>query len=189
MRGRMRFFFFFFSLVVATTAFPRFYGEWMLWHSTVRELPDNRVVIHIYPDDQVTLKYRFTRGPFVFHKSKQGHYYIHKHDDEERHRVDVSFHRTEEVFLSAYGIGLQNLRIKTRDETKSKKDYRFSMIFAGTDDIYLQSTTNTDDSFHIVKSIRIIEPSVDIPITTFIITQIIGTILGHVINELLFHTS
>lgn len=184
-------FFFFFSLIVATTAFPRFYGEWMLWHSTVRELPDNRVVIHIYPDDQVTLKYRFTRGPFVFHKSKQGHYSIRGHDnnnDEGRHRVDVSFHRTEEVFLSAYGIGLQNLRLKTRDEHGVRKRYEFSMMFSGTDDIYLQSTTNTDDSFHIVKSARINEPSVDIPITTFIITQIIGTILGHVINELLFHT-
>lgn len=178
---------FFLMMTAVVRAFPRFYGEWMLWHSTVRELPDNRAVIHIYPDDQVTLKYRFTKGPFVFHKSKLGHYSIRGHEGD-RHRVDVSFYRTEEVFLSAYGIGLQNMRIKTRDDSNVNRRYEFSMMFAGSDDIYLQSTTNTDECFHIVKSARINEPSVDIPITTFIITQVIGTILGHVINELLFHT-
>ena len=68
-------------------------------------------------------------------------------------------------------------------------NYEFAMTFVGVDDIYLQSTTRHDDCFHIVKSARINEPSVDIPISTFLITQIIGCILGHMINQVLFHTN
>lgn len=171
-------------------SFPKFYGEWMLRHSTVPDLPDNRVVIHIYPDDQLTLKYRFTRGPIVFHKSKTGTYRVSKYQDEyeNKHRVDVFFHHTEEVFLSVYGIGLQNFNIKTKKKT-TKSMFHFLMTFVEMDDIYLQSISHTDDCFHIVRSLRINEPSVDIPISTFVITQIIGCVLGHLINELLFHTN
>jgi hypothetical protein len=63
------------------------------------------------------------------------------------------------------------------------------MTMPGMDDIYLQSIKRNDDCFHIVRSVRINEPSVDIPISTFLITQIVGTILGHVINQVLFHTN
>jgi len=182
--------FLFLLLLTTAQAFPRFYGEWTLWHSTVPALPDNRVVIHIYPDNHLTMKYRFMKGPFVFHKSKVGIYSISTNNDdnyEEKHNVDVLFHHTEEIFLSAYGIGLQNFNIKT-DKKKVNTKFRFSMTMAGTDDIYLQSTKN-DDCFHIVRSVRINEPSVDIPISTFVITQIVGTIMGHVINEILFHSN
>lgn len=176
-------------------AFPKFYGEWMLWHSTVPDLPDNRVVVHIYPDNQIKMKYRFMKGPVVFHKSKMGTYKItHQHiqeqedEEEQRHKVDVLFHSTEEVFLSVYGIGLQNFNIKTKKKNTPSM-YRFSMTFVGINDIYLQSIAHTDDCFHIVRSVRINEPSVDIPISTFIITQIIGSIMGHMINQVLFHTN
>lgn len=162
----------------------------MLRHSTVPDLPDNRVVIHIYPDNQLTLKYRFTRGPIVFHKSKIGTYRISKYqeDEDDKHRVDVFFHNTEEVFLSVYGIGLQNFNIKTKKKQISSM-FQFLMTFVEMDDIYLQSISHTDDCFHIVRSLRLNEPSIDIPISTFLITQIIGSILGHLINELLFHTN
>lgn len=181
---------FFLSLHLAlSVGFPRFYGEWMLWHSTSRDLPDNRVVIHIYPDDQLSMKYRFMKGPIVFHKSKTGTFKIKEHhQDKERQLVQVSFHKTEEVFLSVYGIGLQNFNIKTKKKFV-ETNYEFAMNFVGVDDIYLQSTTHHDDCYHIVKSARINEPSVDIPISTFLITQIIGCILGHMINEFLFHTN
>lgn len=173
-------------------SFPKFYGEWTLWHSTVPSLPDNRVVVHIYPDNHLTMKYRFTRGPFIFHKSKIGVYRILGEEEynyeDDKHKVDVLFHHTEEIFLSAYGIGLQNFNIKTKKKSVDSK-FAFSMTLAGNDDIYLQSIMRNDDCFHIVRSVRINEPSIDIPISTFIITQIIGTILGHVINEVLFHSN
>jgi len=186
----IRFGFFFLLFVATSRAFPKFYGEWTLWHSTVPDLPDNRVVIHIYPDNHLTMKYRFMKGPFVFHKSKIGIYNIFTSDDdyEEKHHVDVLFHHTEEFFLSAYGIGLQNFNISTKKKRVNSR-FKFSMTMAGTDDIYLQSIIRNDDCFHIVRSVRINEPSVDIPISTFLITQIFGTILGHVINEILFHTN
>lgn len=171
-------------------SFPKFYGEWTLWHSTVPDLPNNRVVVHIYPENQLSINYRFMRGPVVFHKSKTGTYQIFQddHTDDERRRVDVLFHHTEEVFLSVYGIGLQNFNIKTKKKT-IRNHFSFSMTMPGMDDIYLQSIKRNDDCFHIVRSVRINEPSVDIPISTFLITQIVGTILGHVINQVLFHTN
>lgn len=177
----------FLILLPGVWSFPKFYGEWMLWHSTVPHLPDNRVVIHIYPDQQLTMKYRFTKGPIVFHRSKIGTYRITEDDYEEKHRVRVHFHKTEEVFLSVYGIGLQNFDIKTmKKDTATQMD--FSLSFAGKDDIYLQQQSN-HDCFHIVRSVRINEPSVDIPISTFLITQVLGTIIGHALNEVLFHTN
>lgn len=179
----------FFLLSSVSDGFRNFYGEWTLWHSTTADLPDNRVVVHIYPDNQLTLNYRFTRGPMVCHKSKTGVYSIlglDKH--QEKHRVDVSFHHKEELFLSVYGIGLQNFNIRTKKEEDFSR-FSFVMTMDGTDDIYLQSTTHEDDCFHIVRSVRINEPSVDIPISTFLITQIIGTIIGHIINQVLFHSN
>ena len=169
-------------------SFPSFYGEWTLWHSTVPDLPDNRVVVHIYPDNQLSLKYRFMKGPIVFHKSKLGSYRISPGEEDEKQKVHVVFHHTEEFFLSMYGIGLQNFNIRTKKKT-IRSHYLFSMTMAGNDDIYLQSIKRNDDCFHIVRSVRINEPSVDIPISTFLITQIVGTIVGHAINQLLFHTN
>lgn len=177
-------------LVQPVLSFPKFYGEWTLWHSTVPDLPDNRAVIHIYPDNQLSLSYRFTRGPIVYHKCKVGTYKIF-HDDvelEDKRKVDVMFHHTEEVFLSVYGIGLQNFNIKTKKKMENRH-FCFSMTMTSTDDIYLQSIMRNDDCFHIVRSVRINEPSVDIPISTFLMTQIVGTILGHVINQVLFHVN
>lgn len=183
-------FFFYWLLIMAqpVLSFPKFYGEWMLWHSTVPDLPDNRVVVHIYPDNQLSLKYRFMKGPVVYHKSKIGTYKIFPEEENEKRKVDVVFHHTEEVFLSMYGIGLQNFNIRTKKKRILNK-FSFSMTMAGMDDIYLQSIRRNDDCFHIVRSIRINEPSVDIPISTFFITQVVGTILGHVINQVLFHTN
>lgn len=176
--------------VQSVISFPKFYGEWTLWHSTIPDLPDNRAVVHIYPDNQLSLKYRFTRGPVVYHKSKIGTYQLFHSDvdDEEKRKVDVLFHHTEEVFLSVYGIGLQNFNIKTK-KTTDKSQYSFSMTMPSTEDIYLQSIARNDDCFHIVRSVRINEPSVDIPISTFLITQIVGTLLGHAINQFLFHSN
>lgn len=185
---QMLFFVFFFFLTRQVIAFPKFYGEWMLWHSTVPNLPDNRVIIHIYPDNQLSLKYRFMKGPVVYHKSKTGTYKIFPEEENEKRKVDVEFHHTEEVFLSMYGIGLQNFNIRTKKK-KIQNHFSFSMTMAGIDDIYLQSIKRNDDCFHIVRSIRINEPSVDIPISTFLITQVVGTILGHVINQVFFHTN
>lgn len=176
------------TAIVFVSAFPRLYGEWMLWHSTVPALPDNRVIIHLYPDNQITLKYRFTKGPFVFHKSKTGIYKMFKHEEENKSkRVEVLFRHSEEKFLSAYGIGLQDFNIQTAKKTTAIR-YVFSVSIVGNDDIYLK-TEHNNDCFHIVRSTRINEPSVDIPISTFLITQVLATILGHVINELLFHST
>jgi hypothetical protein len=181
----------FLILVQPTVSFPKFYGEWTLWHSTVPDLPDNRVVVHIYPDNQLSLSYRFMRGPVVYHKSKTGTYHMFQEDydkDDEKRKVDVLFHHTEEIFLSVYGMGLQNFNIKTKKKSIKTK-YSFSMTMPDTDDIYLQSIVRNDDCFHMIRSVRINEPSVDIPISTFLITQVLGTILGHVINQVLFHTN
>lgn len=179
----------FFLLCAGVHSFPQYYGEWTLWHSTMPDLPDNRVVFHIFPENQLTMKYRFTKGPFIFHKTKIGTYKIMEKTTigDEKHSVNVRFHKTEEFFLSAYGIGLQNLKIKTQRK-ENITQFKFIMSFEGNDDIYLRQKCN-HDCFHIVRSVRINEPSVDIPISTFIITQIIGSILGHLINQILFHTN
>jgi hypothetical protein len=185
---------FLFLAILAHTAysFPKLYGEWTLWHSTVPDLPDNRVVIHIYPDNQLTLKYRFMRGPVVYHKSKKGIFRVSEDDpqdtDNGKGNVDVLFHHTEEIFLSVYGIGLQNFNIKTKSH-REKSRFSFSMTMSSIDDIYLKSIIRNDDCFHIVRSVRINEPSVDIPLSTFLITQIFATILGHIINEIVFHSN
>ena len=73
-------------LAQPVVSFPKFYGEWTLWHSTIPDLPDNRVVVHIYPDNQLSLSYRFMRGPVVYHKSKVGTYRIFQddYDDDEK---------------------------------------------------------------------------------------------------------
>lgn len=162
------------------------YGEWMLRHTTITDIPSNRVVVHIYPDEKLTICYRFTKGPFVFHKSKVGSYSVESLLDNQSN-VDITFKHAEEQFLSGYGIGLQEMNIRTLRK-KIDSSYFMSMTIVGTNDMYLRSRTNDNVCFHLVRSVRINEPALDIPIATFIISQIIATLLGHVIHLILFHT-
>lgn len=164
------------------------YGEWMLRHSTIPSIPGNRVIVHIYPENQITLCYRFMKGPFVFHKSQTGNYDLTpSHEDDQQHDVDVCIHHTLETFLSAYGIGLQDMNIRTSEKTLDTT-YKMHMTRVGMDDLYLRSRSNDGTCFHLVRSVRINEPSVDIPIMTFLITNIIGTLIGNIIHLLLFHS-
>lgn len=171
---------------------PRLYGEWMLWHSTLPNIPTNRAVIHIYPDNHVLLSYRFNKGPFVFHSRKSGIYNVIDMDNNDQVKLNIDFVRTEEHFLSAYGIGVENMNIKTKDILFLKR-YTLCMTLVGMDDIYLRTcnserTNKNDNCFHLVRSVRVNEPSIDIPFSSFVFTQIIATIIGHAINILLFHT-
>lgn len=160
----------------------------MLRHSTIPSVPGNRVVVHIYPDDQITLCYRFMKGPFVFHKSQTGTYRIKPHSDKHDHAdVDVCFHHNVETFLSVYGIGLQDMNIRT-SEKSIDTIYQMHMMRVGMDDLYLRSRTSDETCFHLVRSVRINEPSVDIPIMTFLITNLIATLIGNIIHLILFHT-
>lgn len=157
----------------------RLYGEWILWHSTFDTTTSpkntNRMVIHIYPHNKFTVSYRYANGPIVYNRHKIGTY----RNALDTTAINVSLHlvsRTDHL-VSVCGLGLY---CKTRQDIIDEA-YKLSMTCLGTDDIFLTDFHNTESAFHLVRSVRVVEPNIEVGLSSFLITQL----LGIVINELL----
>jgi hypothetical protein len=161
--------------------FPsRLYGEWILWHSTFDTTTSpkstNRMVIHIYPHNKFTVSYRYTKGPIVYNRQKIGRY---MNTPLETTDSKVHLHLTSRTdhLISLCGLGLH---CKTKQD-KIDEAYEVSMTCLGTDDIFLTDSNNSESAFHLVRSVRVVEPNIEVGLSSFLITQLLGII----INELL----
>lgn len=164
----------------------RLYGEWIVWHSTNQEFL-NREVVHIYPNNKLVISYRYKKGPFLYHREKQGRYDIKIQDKESlTTTIDININGCKETLLSIYGVGIQDIlgHLKTREIKYDLIMMDMNIHCVGPDDLYLSSKNNQENDYHLIRSVRINEPKIDIPISTFIFTQIIGTIISQILHSL-----
>jgi hypothetical protein len=161
----------------------RLYGEWIVWHSTNGNFL-NREVVHIYPNNQLMISYRYKKGPFLYHREKHGEYRIEK-KRKSYTKIYLQIHQCQETLLSIYGVGIQDMLdpMKTKN-THPYKTFKMNinMYCVGPDDLYLFSTHREMNHYHLVRSVRINEPKIDIPISTFLFTQLISIVISQVLH-------
>jgi hypothetical protein len=161
----------------------KIYGEWIVWHSTQTHEFMNREVVHLYPDNKISICHRYSKGPFVFHKEKVGQYFI---DDKGTFvKVNLNLNSYKDNLLSIYGVGTENFPVQ---EKPLNIRLCLKLYCVGTDDLYL-SNPYTNHCFHLVKSVRINEPKIDVPLSTFIFTQILGLFFTQILHILFMHNN
>lgn len=159
-------------------------------HSTcIRAPPSNRAVVHIYPDNQLVVSYRFRTGPFVYNRQKQGQYSLVE-EKPDKQIVSCVFHKKSDQLLSLYGVGLNEFGVVTTKESTMEEKYKYLLTMHDVENIFLNQ--NYDDHVdtvyvHLVRSVRVNEPSIDVPFSTFVFTQILGIIITNVINHMSKH--
>lgn len=161
-------------------------GEWVVRHSTHRRAPpDNRAVVHVYPGNKVVVGHRFSRGPFVFSRQLNGQYFLSSGSDEKK-TVTCTFYEKQEQIISLYGVGLRDVTRMIRKPTVM--EYKFFFMMHGVQDMFLTAVVDSegeeDTTFycHLVRCVRVDEPNIDVPFSTFVFTQVLGVLLSSLIH-------
>lgn len=173
-----------------STARPEL-GEWVVRHSTHRRAPpDNRAVVHVYPENRLVLAHRHSLGPLVCLRQLHGMYTLTTNSDsvtDEKRVVTCTFHEKRDTILSVYGVGLHGVfEVTTKKE--AFKQYKFFFMMHGVSDVFLTATDPVDESTfycHLVRCVRIDEPNIDVPFSTFIFTQLLGIVFSALIQLLI----
>jgi hypothetical protein len=177
------------SPVVATlfSAFQvrHMFGEWIIWHSTSERLPPtNRVIVHVYPNDAISVSYRYECGPFVYKREKIGSYKLL----EEKNAIDLTLENRPDKLLSCMGLGLGFIDIHDNGSNASPgRPFRMKLqldLDPGKDNLFL-SSENDKTCFHLVRSVRVDEPKIDIPLLRFVFTQILGNLVAQGLIEVM----
>jgi len=109
--------------------------------------------------------------------------------------VDIEFSEISHFLVSFFGIGVDELAPLTVTKSQSSQ-VRMELNIVGSNDIFLTVQNqqlhpflrrplprNKTTSYHLVRSIQNDQPKVNVPISTFIVTQLLGTLIGYVLHE------
>lgn len=181
----------------------RLYGEWSLWHSTSPSFRSpNNVMVYLYPSFRVEIVARRMIGPFLYEERQSGKYMLtgvpecsieHDNDAGSQHadamsavctnRVRVEFFTRERRMLSVFGIGLDNAPIHTTLHVPEETQHiSMDLHIIGHDDLFLSSLSS---SYHLIRSIRPNEPSINVPFSTLVATQITGMYIAYLVHQIM----
>jgi len=168
----------------------RLYGEWTMWHSTAPQFDTpNAVLIWLYPPSRIEICWRKTMGPFLYEDRWIGDLFIWgmtECDSVEanvcNNRVHVEFDQGFRRVLSVCGIGLDDVLQMPRSKTGQVLTMDLQNI--GKDDMFLMSSRH---SYHLVRSMRLNEPTINIPLSTLVATQLAGMLVTHIFQEVVKH--
>lgn len=113
--------------------------------------------------------------------------------------VDIEFTEIAHFLVSFFGIGVDEfvpLTVTKSDSTKLQME----LNIVGSNDIYL-TVQNQQlhpflrrplpvgkmTSYHLVRSVQNDQPKVNVPISTFIVTQLLGTLIGYFMHDTMCH--
>ena len=169
-------------LMLLVTTKPE-WGEWVVQHSSIaRSPPNNRMVVSIYPNNKVMIGYRYTFGPLVYSRQRDGVY-----ETKEGGSLFCRFQDTTDQLLSIYGVGVDELSIMSRKIQEENK-YRFKIVVPDTDNIFLVEDDEPSSPYystgcvHLVRFVRVNEPSINVPFSTFLFTQILGMVISGLVH-------
>jgi len=173
--------------ILNTIAFePRLYGEWSVWHSNTRNRwLSNRVIVSIRAKRQFEIREKRQQNMFVVEYVYQGKYKLQQEltkRDVESGQV-ILYQDTMHIrLLSIGGVGLDELPIYCTKDIRKKVNLNFDLI--GKDEIFL---SKYDNYFHLVRHTRLNEPTINIPFSTLLFTNLFGIFLNAIYNEILYH--
>jgi len=175
---------------------PQLYGEWSLWHSNDASFKGpNRVLVYLHPDDMIDVCHTRHVGPFLVQDKRIGRW--RGIDDENTEcvisgldsictgDVHVDFHSSQRRLMSIMGIGINDCPLAF--ENKIMINIRMRLHVVGRDDLFLTSTMDDGCYYHLIRSIRTNQPSVDIPFSTLMSTQLVSMLITYILHIIAHH--
>lgn len=171
------------SLPVIWSFDPKLYGEWSLWHSNTKYgLNANKIIISLYPKNNFEYKEKKQINIFLIEYIYQGNYKLdYKHNiikNEDSGNVIFCQEKLKIRLLSIFGIGFDELPIFFMQNVRKKVRLHFDII--GKDDIFLNKYENY---FHLIRHTRVNEPSINVPLSTFLFTNLLSLIFNYTLHK------
>lgn len=179
------------TMITAFRPQPQLYGEWTIWHSHNPSFKgSNRMLVGLYPESNIEVSYREYNGPWMIETRKIGTFTIDNDftydnkiktdfDPIFKSNVCIKYEKEEKRVLSFLGIGFDDispLRVENHNVTLFMKLY-----IVDKNDLFLTNSRN--EHYHLMRSIRVNEPSINVPISTLIATNLIGMIMTAIIQH------
>lgn len=189
------------------------YGEWSVWHSNLPHfVGPNKIMVNLYPQNCLEVKMKEYVGPCLYEKKWIGSYRLTNigcetnglsnfPDDFQTvcsSGVDISFTEIVHSMVSLFGIGVDEVPVPIKKAKCTNISMKLSIV--GRDDMYLTvSNRELKDfitrrlplekhtSYHLVRSIYNDQPKVNTPFSTFIVTQLLGTLIGYWMHDKMCH--
>lgn len=158
-----------------TSLKSQLYGEWSVWHS--HEQGSNKIVVGLYPESNIEICYRKYQGPWLIQTRKIGHFYIIGENDQEP-LVSIQYNEKEYKILSFLGIGFDDISLTRKDNYPINVDMKLYVV--DRNDLFLSMSNK--EHYHLVRSVRVNEPDVNVPISTLIATNIFGMLMTELLH-------
>jgi len=155
--------------------YSKLFGEWSVWHSnTPSFIGPNRMIVGIYPESLIEVSQKYCIGPCILEKTKVGTYSLYDDDmKKDQCNIRLDFHQKNVHLLSIFGIGLDNLPIFFREKWDYSEDMSLYVVEQG--DLFLTFHSQSYlYCYHLIRNVRTIEPSVNVPFSTLVATHIVG---------------
>jgi hypothetical protein len=158
-------------------------------------------MVYLYPCFRVEIVTRQLIGSFLFEERQLGKYTLmgvsecsieNDHVNVEwfdatesvcTNRVCAEFFTRQRRLLSIFGIGLDNAPIHTTLRVPDETQRIFMELHVmGHDDLFL---TSSSFSYHLIRSIRPNELSVNVPFSTLVATQVTGMYIAYLVHQIM----
>lgn len=175
------------------------YGEWMVWHSTTSSsfYDPNTIMVRLYPSFCIDICIKHNIGPFIIEEIRTGRIRVRdmncrvlmNKDLSEfqpvcTERVYIGFLEKRTKMISAFGIGMSCFEVCKPHHQLLSMD----LHVVGRDDLYMTKKRRNDKqniSYHLVRSVRSNQPSIDVPFLTLVSTQLVGMFVCKILKILM----
>jgi hypothetical protein len=181
-----------------TTPKSQLYGEWTVWHSHHSSSKgSNRMLVGLYPESIIEVCYREYQGHWLIETRKIGEFQIQddfiynspsirfnqrQFDPVSKSNVCVFYQKKERKILSFLGIGFDDISPLRTEEHHVRLN--MTLYIVDRNDLFL--TISDQGHYHLMRSIRVNEPSVNVPISTLIATNLFGMVMTAVLHHYYF---
>ena len=169
------------------------YGEWTIWHSHhPSSKGSNRILVGLYPESTIDVCYREYNGPWLIETRKTGDFDLgadlkyeksnHNFDPVCKSSIRVTYHKKEKKILSFLGIGLDDISPLCAEKYHCEID--MFLYIVDRNDLFL-TLNDQGGYYHLMRSVRVNEPVINIPISTLIATNLFGMVMTAIIHSYL----
>lgn len=167
------------------------YGEWSLWYANLHSFAGpNKIMVYLYPKTNLEIVYKRTIGPCLFVDRELGSFNGNLEEWREdrsssslrRVHVNVTFTERSRSMVSFLGIGVEELDLRYPIPLRGNQE-NMELVIVGRDDLFL-TTPKTQTTYHLIRSSWINQPSINVPFSTLVATQVVGTVIGFFLHYL-----
>jgi hypothetical protein len=182
MKFQLNLLIFFTILKIGFTFDPKFYGEWSLWHSNIRnKLLSNKIIVSLYPENNFEYVEYKKIGPLIVEYLYDGNYKIFSNNFNINKDIGNVIFRQKNLkikLISIFGIGFDELPIICNQSINKKVRLNYNII--GKDDIFLNKYNNY---FHLIRHTRSNDPNINVPLSTLLLSNIIGLLFSYFLHK------